>query len=483
MNKIHVKKWLESGVIRLTFAAVAVMIISVFALVNKSQAETQQITKEESQFTWSNTTNTTFTDTAASGGTAIKLVKNSIGNVTVVTDKITGIKVTAKADECEGNPNMQVKLDGAVIANQSVGATTWTDYSFPITKTSGSHQLEVSFTNQYSAVWFGAWVRCVRALNIDKAVIATETVSSPTPTPTPSPSPSTSPSPTPAPGTIPEGSEYVALGDSYSSGMGADRTPSNLTINQSVYDPATTSPTNGCRRTTTAGQVLLAADLKLVLTNAACAGATTANMLTTGQYGEPAQLNRLSLNTKLATMTIGGNDTDIMWVVGCIQQGDCTRNGWWINNYNLDRIEANIAALPEKIKTVLRTATQKAPNAKIRIAGYPYILAAAGESKGTCAAWMVDQEQIIFDDYLTKTNNHIKAAAESIAIETGKNVKYVDPRSATSPFMQRDNGQMLDGCSTSMQRYMNGPNDGTESGWHPNIYGQRMYSELYKSSL
>ena len=497
MNIAQGKKWLESGVIRSAIAVIAVMILSVFAVVNKSDAETQLITREESQFAWSNTTNATFNDTAASGGKAIKLVKNSTGSVTVATDKITAIKVTAKADECEGNPTMQVKLDDVVIANQSVGATAWTEYSFPVIKAGGSHQLQVSFTNQYSAVWFGSWVRCVRALSVDKAVIITETLATPTPTPSPSPtpttdpspspsptpSPSTSPTPTPTPVTIPEGSEYVALGDSYSSGMGADRTPSNLTINQTVYDPATTSATNGCRRTTTAGQVLLAADLKLKLTNAACAGATTANMLTTGQYGEPAQLNRLTADTKLVTMTIGGNDADIMWVVGCIQQGDCTRNGWWINNYNLDRIEANIAALPDKIKNVLRTASQKAPSATIRISGYPNILAAAGESKGTCAAWMVDKEQIMFDDYLTRTNNNIRSAAESIAAETGKDVKYVDPRSATSPFMQRDNGQMLDGCSTSTQRYMNGPNDGTEGGWHPNIYGQKMFADLYKSSL
>ncbi|MDB5176515.1 MAG: hydrolase family protein [Candidatus Saccharibacteria bacterium] len=496
MYKTSINKWRESGIVRITLATMAIIFVSMTILVANSKADTQQVVTEESQFSWSSTANAVYNDTTASGGKAMKLTKNATGTLTSTVPQVSKIKVTAKGDQCDAAPIMQIKLDDAVVATQAVSATTWTEYAFPVNVPAGSHKFQVSFTNEFTSYWL--WnTLCVRALHFDKMTLETNPVVTPTPTPTPTPSPtptstptpspspsptpSPTPTPTPSPVTIPVGSEYVALGDSYGSGWGADRTPANLTIDNTVYE----GTENTCGRSNKAAQRLIAADLQLTLKNVSCGGANTDNLLTTGQANEPAQLTNLTTNTKLITMTIGGNDTALMWMLFyCVQSGDCYRGtGNWIVDSYIAQTDAKIAALEPKMETVLRTAVQKSPNAKIRPTGYPNIIAAPGEPRGTCSAWLSANEQIYFAQATAQTNDAIKRAANAIALETGKDIKFVDPLATTSPFMTRDNGQMLDGCSTSLKRYMNGTNDGYTGGWHPNILGQKMYADLFKSSF
>jgi hypothetical protein len=102
-------------------------------------------------------------------------------------------------------------------------------------------------------------------------------------------------------------SEYVALGDSYSSGEG-------------LQPGATTyiSPSNddGCHRSAKAYPVLVAASLNVNLGQfetygsggfVACSGATSKDLLN-GEDGEPSQLSALSSETHWVTVTDGGDD-------------------------------------------------------------------------------------------------------------------------------------------------------------------------------
>jgi hypothetical protein len=102
-------------------------------------------------------------------------------------------------------------------------------------------------------------------------------------------------------------SEYVALGDSYSSGEGLQ--PSATTY---------ISPSNddGCHRSVDAYPVLVAASLNLNLDQfetygsggfVACSGATSKDLLN-GEDGEPSQLRALSPETQWVTITDGGDD-------------------------------------------------------------------------------------------------------------------------------------------------------------------------------
>ena len=100
---------------------------------------------------------------------------------------------------------------------------------------------------------------------------------------------------------IPESSgpsyPYTAMGDSYASGEG-----------NSPYDPGTSG---ACDRSQAAYGRQFAAVSSIGddnILHTACSGATIANLTTTGQNGEPAQINQLTTNSKLVTVTIGGND-------------------------------------------------------------------------------------------------------------------------------------------------------------------------------
>lgn len=285
----------------------------------------------------------------------------------------------------------------------------------------------------------------------------------------------------PSTSTLPESSNppptdsiYVAMGDSYSAGGGADRTPSNLKIDVSAYDTTTK-----CWRSKNAAQYLLTKAFDLTLIDASCGGAIVDNLTTTSQEDAPPQVTKLTPNTKLVTMTIGGNDTALLYALNCIQTSDCSNNVVMTT-----LIDLRITGLGTSLDKLYTDIIKKAPDAKIRHAGYPHILSPPGEATGSCSEWLTDKEAEVFNTLLIRTNTAIKSAVQKFASESGKDAKYVDPLATNSPFMQRDDGtQALNGCSNSAKRYMNGPKDGAEGGWHPNIYGQQHYYELYKASL
>jgi lysophospholipase L1-like esterase len=100
-----------------------------------------------------------------------------------------------------------------------------------------------------------------------------------------------------------EAGDYVAIGDSFSSGEGAYD-----------YDPATDTDENRCHRSANAYSEHIARDHDFhgsvrVVT---CSGAKARNVLETGQNGEPAQIEAVTENTSLVTVGISGNDAD--WV-------------------------------------------------------------------------------------------------------------------------------------------------------------------------
>lgn len=92
---------------------------------------------------------------------------------------------------------------------------------------------------------------------------------------------------------LPQGARYVAMGSSFASGSGIV-----------PYDPA--APQR-CQRSTQNYAHQLARKRNLTLVDVTCGGATTANIL--GPWNElPPQMDALTSDTSLVTVTIGGND-------------------------------------------------------------------------------------------------------------------------------------------------------------------------------
>ena len=272
----------------------------------------------------------------------------------------------------------------------------------------------------------------------------------------------------------PSGSAYVALGDSFSSGSGSGIVPGQLIENQSVYDPLTNTTTNQCLQSNKSYPVKLSAQYGLVLKNVSCAGATTENVLAAGQFGESAQINAVTNDAQLVTLTIGGNDIGFVDVVGCVVTSECSATSPAMVNTT-----ALLGALPTKLDAVLQAIKARAPGAKIVIGGYPQIIPNQGKPALGCRPWLSWNEQKVINDLETNVNNTVAAAAARAG------ATYVDPMAAGSPFLKRDYiGLTTDACSLSAGRQINGIRADFNAGsFHPNAYGQQSYQTLFSAAL
>jgi lysophospholipase L1-like esterase len=93
---------------------------------------------------------------------------------------------------------------------------------------------------------------------------------------------------------LPQGSRYVALGSSFASGPGLN-----------LIDPM-------CSRSSNNYPSLVATSLDLTLTDVSCGGATVGNVLDVPQFGRPPQIQSVTADTKLVTVTVGGNDAQYL---------------------------------------------------------------------------------------------------------------------------------------------------------------------------
>ncbi|GHF81739.1 SGNH/GDSL hydrolase family protein [Streptomyces griseosporeus] len=139
---------------------------------------------------------------------------------------------------------------------------------------------------------------------------------------------------------------YVALGDSYSSGVG---TGSYI------------SSSGDCKRSTKAYPYLWnAAHAPSSFTFAACSGARTDEVLA-------SQLGGLSSSTGLVSISVGGNDAgfaDVMTT--CVLNSDST----CLSRINTAKAYVD-STLPGKLDTVYSAIRSKAPNARVVVLGYP----------------------------------------------------------------------------------------------------------------
>jgi lysophospholipase L1-like esterase len=142
--------------------------------------------------------------------------------------------------------------------------------------------------------------------------------------------------------------QYVALGDSYSSGLGAGDYISS---------------SGSCDRSTRAyPEQWAGADAPASFVSAACAGATTADVVS-------SQVSALSASTTLVSITIGGNDAGFSSVMET-----CVLSSTSSCLNAVSNAEAFITSqLPAKLNITLQTIRAHGPAAKIVVLGYPYL--------------------------------------------------------------------------------------------------------------
>ena len=139
---------------------------------------------------------------------------------------------------------------------------------------------------------------------------------------------------------------YVALGDSYSSGVGT---------RSYILDGTT------CQRSVYAYPSLLAAARGYALSFRACSGATVADV-------RDLQLPALSGSTGFVTISVGGNDAGFAQVLS-----ECALP-WWASNCHraIDRAQAFISGtLPGRLSSLYAAIRTRAPAARVSVVGYP----------------------------------------------------------------------------------------------------------------
>lgn len=165
--------------------------------------------------------------------------------------------------------------------------------------------------------------------------------------------------------------EYVAMGDSFSSGEG-----------NPAFEPGTDIATvNECHRSIEAYPRQLQDQAVLGPTAfVACSGATTHDVLT-GKNGEPSQLNALSSETEVVTITVGGNDIKfkefatacgLIVVNSCSQTSDEYQESWLIltDDTRSDYLPDALVEVYKAIATELGTSNT---SARVLVVGYPYV--------------------------------------------------------------------------------------------------------------
>ncbi|WP_290859452.1 SGNH/GDSL hydrolase family protein [Hamadaea sp.] len=139
---------------------------------------------------------------------------------------------------------------------------------------------------------------------------------------------------------------YVALGDSYSSGVGAG---------------SYTAESGSCQRSTNAYSALwAAANAPASYVSVACSGATTSTVAS-------SQLSALSSTTTLVSITIGGNDmgfSTIMRTCALYGTTECVASVQAAEDKANSTLNGLLTTLYGKIRA-------KAPNAKVVVLSYP----------------------------------------------------------------------------------------------------------------
>jgi GDSL-like lipase/acylhydrolase family protein len=221
------------------------------------------------------------------------------------------------------------------------------------------------------------------------------------------------------------GEAYVALGDSYSSGVGT----------RTYIGDGT------CQRSTYAYPYLVAQQKGYALSFQACGGAKVSDV--TGK-----QLGALTSGTRFVTISIGGNDAGFGDVIlECAKPeliADCGSKITAAQSYITN-------TLPGSLSTLYASIRSKAPSAKVVVVGYPRLFMGEDCNAGT---FFSASEMTKLNQTADLLNSKTAAAASA------KGFTFVNPTT-------RFTGHAV--CSST--EWINGLSNPTSESYHPNRTG------------
>ena len=202
-----------------------------------------------------------------------------------------------------------------------------------------------------------------------------------------------------------QGDKYVALGSSFAAG------------------PGISEQLGTCGRSDHNYSNLVATALNLMLTDVSCNGATIDNIRNTPQRDMPPQIDAISPDTALVTVTIGGNDINFTSSTfacsGTPADEHCTAN--------LDQatIDNNLSQLPDELGAMLDEIKAKAPQAVIVLVTYPRVFPVDAtdcvelQLSAEDTAYLADLGQKLEDAFVGATSSRQVAIADSYVRAAG----------------------------------------------------------------
>jgi len=233
------------------------------------------------------------------------------------------------------------------------------------------------------------------------------------------------------------GPSYVALGDSYSSGVGTRTYISDGT---------------SCQRSTYAYPYLIAQSRGYSLSFQACSGAKVSDVTS-------KQLGTLSTATAYVTMSVGGNDAGFSSVIT-----ECAQPGWMSDcDGAINTAQSYINnTLPGSLSTLYATIRSKAPNAKVVIVGYPRVFNGEDCNAGT---WFSPSEETRLNQTADLLNSKLSAAASA------KGFSFANPTSRFIGHAVCDSVEWLNGLSNPVSESYHPNRTGQSSGYTPLVSG------------
>lgn len=232
---------------------------------------------------------------------------------------------------------------------------------------------------------------------------------------------------------------YVALGDSYSSGLG---TRSYL------------ADGSQCKRSAQAYPSLIAAQQGLDLDFRACSGATIPDVTN-------AQLGALSAATSLVTVSVGGNDAGFADVLT-----ECA-TPFWAGDCDaaIDGAQAFISGtLPGRLTTLYSGIRSRATAARVVVVGYPRVF--MGEDCNALT-WFSPEEQARLNQTADQLNGVLAARAAAAGFA------FVNPTSRFTGHAVCDDPEWINGLSNPI-----------DESYHPNLAGHGQgYTPIVGSAL
>ncbi len=241
---------------------------------------------------------------------------------------------------------------------------------------------------------------------------------------------------------------YTAIGSSFAAGPG-------------IPSPRPSAPA-ACGRSTNNYPSVLARELGAKLVDASCGGATTANVLTSGQAGQPPQADQITADTKLVTVTIGGNDVNYL---GSLEAYSCQESGGsGCGSVDTAAIDRTFTDLPNRLRNVVTRVREKAPQALVMLVTYFTVL----PDSGACTGVPLSGQHL---EYERSIGTRLATATKDTAAATG--VRLVDLGAASHGH---------DACAADpwVEKYTVAAG---KSRYHPNATGMRAAGRVIESVL